>query len=199
MSFIYNLCMTKRSNLISNYFKPSIYIRSFKSIDIGQLKLQGIKLFICDLDNTLVPHYVKFPTRDVSTFVRKIKDAGIEFILTSSSDKNRTSIFGDKLNVEWHAGLRKPFTRVLNKIIKRHGVKNNEVIYMGDQMLVDIFLANRLKIDSILVNPIVSTNEKFNPFQEFMEKQIYKRLERKNILVKGSYTNTSTDISYDIL
>ena len=60
--------MAKKIRL-SNYFKPSIYVRSFKDVNISQLKLQGIKLFISDLDNTLVPHYSRLPNKDVLKFI----------------------------------------------------------------------------------------------------------------------------------
>lgn len=94
------MALTKRKGLLSNYFKPSIYVRSFRDVNISQLKRQGIKLFISDLDNTLVPHYTKLPNKEVLAFIKKVKDAGLDFAIMSNNIKNRVSLFAEKAGVE---------------------------------------------------------------------------------------------------
>lgn len=69
---------------------------------------------------------------------------------------------------------------------------------MGDQVIMDILVANRLKCESILVQPLVGTDYKMNSFNIFLETKIYKNLERKNILKQGEF-QTSNDIDTNSL
>ena len=79
------------------------------------------------------------------------------------------------------------------------GASPSETIIMGDQVIMDILVANRLKCESILVQPIVSTDYKMTEFKKFLENSIYLRLERKNILVRGRYSHGNIAIKFDIL
>lgn len=58
---------------------------------------------------------------------------------------------------------------------------------MGDQIVMDILVANRLKCESILVQPLVSSDYKMNRFNLFLENRIYKSLERNNILKHSEF------------
>ena len=191
--------MAKKIRL-SNYFKPSIYVRSFKDVNISQLKLQGIKLFISDLDNTLVPHYSRLPNKDVLKFISKIQELNMEFALMSNNVVNRVKPFVKKANIKyWRASANKPFKKVAKSLMDEVGASPSETIIMGDQVIMDILVANRLKCESILVQPIVSTDYKMTEFKKFLENSIYLRLERKNILVRGRYSHGNIAIKFDIL
>ncbi|NQZ65589.1 MAG: YqeG family HAD IIIA-type phosphatase [Mycoplasmatales bacterium] len=190
----------RRKGLISNFFRPSIYVRSFKDVNINQLKRHGIKLFICDLDNTLVPHYTKLPNRDVMNFLEKIKSAGIELVLMSNNVNSRVSLFAKRAGVkEYKANAKKPFKRVAKSIIEKRDLDRSKIIFMGDQIIMDILVANRLKCESILVQPLVSTTYKMSSFNLFLEKRIYKNLEKKNILKRGDFNNGNLGETFELL
>ena len=190
----------RRKGLISNFFKPSIYVRSFNDVNINQLKRQGIKLFICDLDNTLAPHYTRLPNKDVLKFINKFKNSGIEFILMSNNVKSRVGLFAEKAGIkEWYSNARKPFKTVAKKILDEKKIDPSKVIFMGDQIVMDILVANRLKAESILVQPLVSTDYKMSSFNLFLENRIYKNLEKKNILKRGDFSAGSLGDSFDLL
>ena len=173
---------------ISNFFKPSLYVRSFKDVNISQLKRQGIKLFISDLDNTLVPHYTRFPNKDVLNFIKKVQDAGIEFVIMSNNVKHRVEVFSNKIGIkEWYSNARKPFKFVVKKILQKRNIKPSEVIIMGDQIIMDILVANRLKTESILVQPLISSAYEMSKFNLFLEKWLYKNLEKNNILKQSDF------------
>lgn len=177
-----------KKGLFSNYFKPSLYVRSFMDINVSQLKRQGIELFISDLDNTLVPHFKRLPNKDVLNFIEKITNANIKFVILSNNAKTRVKTFATKAGVrEWYSNARKPFKFVVKKIIKKHKIHPSKVIIMGDQIVMDILVANRLKCESILVQPLVSSDYKMNRFNLFLENRIYKSLERNNILKHGEF------------
>ena len=185
--------MKQRSiiGVISIFFKPSIYLRSFKEVNVSRLKRQGIKLFISDLDNTLVPHYTRFPNKEVLNFIKKVKDAGIEFVIMSNNVKRRVETFAKKAGVkEWYSNARKPFKFVAKKIIQKQNLKPSEVIIMGDQIIMDILVANRLQTESILVHPLISSAYEMNRINLFIEKWLYKKFERNNILKQKDFAKS---------
>lgn len=92
--------MAQTKGIVSNYFKPSLYVRSFLDVNVSQLKRQGIKLLISDLDNTLVAHYTRLPKKDVIDFIQKVRDAGIEFVIMSNNVKSRVATFAKKAGVD---------------------------------------------------------------------------------------------------
>lgn len=181
--------MVKRKGLIKNYFKPSMYVRTFKDINVTQLKRQGIKVFICDLDNTLVPHFTRLPNKDVLSFFAKLKAVKIKIVIMSNNTTARTKKFAEKAGVtEYYGNARKPFKFIAKKITAKHKrVKPSEFLIMGDQIIMDILVANRMKWESILVQPLVNTDYEMNLFNLFLEKRIYKNLEKKNILKKDVF------------
>lgn len=181
--------MERKKDLFFNYFKPSLYLRSFRDVNVSQLKRQGIKLFICDLDNTLVPHFTRLPNKNVLDFFAKLKKADIEIAITSNNITSRVKVFAERAGIkEWHANVKKPFKGTIKKLLKRKNVNPASVVIMGDQIIMDILVANRLKCESILVQPLVSTNYEMSRFNLFLESKIYKNLERNNILKKDVFT-----------
>ncbi|WKX02348.1 YqeG family HAD IIIA-type phosphatase [Candidatus Mycoplasma mahonii] len=192
--------MKRKRGLLSNYFKPSIYVRSFKDVNISQLKRQGIKLFISDLDNTLVPHFTKLPNKDVIDFVNRLKSAEIEVVIMSNNTTKRTGLFAAKAGVkEFYGNAKKPFRKSAKEIMKKRDLKPSEVIMMGDQIIMDTLVSNLMNWESILVQPLVSTDYKMSSFNVFLENFIYKKLERQNILKSGKFTSMTTNNSFELL
>ncbi len=189
-----------KRGLVANYFKPSMYVRSFKDVKIFSLKEQGIKLFLCDLDNTLVPHYTRLPNKEVLRFIKTIESYGIKFVIVSNNIKKRVQIFCEKANVKhWKGNAKKPLKSSIADIMKMYDAKPRETIFMGDMIITDILIANRMKMESILVQPLVSTDYKMSSVHKFLENTIYKRLEKNNILKRGKYSLGHLKTSFELL
>jgi hypothetical protein len=139
-----------------NFVKPSAYIDSVKDINTFALKEQGKKLIICDLDNTLVPHFTKYPTKLAFDFVERAHEAGLNFIIFSNNTSKRVSFFAEKLGVEnYVSGAKKPFPKKLKKIMEEMNVSPKETVLVGDMIITDMLVANLMDADSILVRPII--------------------------------------------
>ena len=203
LSFVYlnyNLYMNNRQGLITNYLKPSLYIRSYKELNVASLKRHGIKLLICDLDNTLVPHFTKLPNMEVIEFIHSVEKQGIEFVIMSNNTRKRVKTFAEKAGVkEWYGNARKPFKKIAKSIIENKNLNPKDVVIMGDQIIMDILVANRLKCESILVQPLVSSDVEMNKFNVFLENRIYNNLERKNILKQGRFTTWKNNKDINLL
>ena len=56
-----------------NLIIPNQYVKSYKDVDLLQLKKNNIKLFILDIDNTLVKSNSNKISEDAIRFVKQIK------------------------------------------------------------------------------------------------------------------------------
>ncbi|XQP55426.1 MAG: YqeG family HAD IIIA-type phosphatase [Mycoplasmoidaceae bacterium] len=168
-----------------NYFRPSIFFKSFTDFDPFLLKINKIKLFICDLDNTLAPHFTFRPTKAAVKFVDDVKKMGIKFYIVSNNRKSRVDRFCEYINPDGYISFAmKPRISKIKKLMKKLKVSPEETLMMGDQFVIDIFAANRIGCKSILVLPLVEQEKnKSSKFVNFLDKLIYSRLERNNLLI----------------
>ena len=65
--------------------------------------------------------------------------------------------------------------------------KSTEIAAVGDQLLTDIYGANKLDITSILVNPLTPHDYTITFINRIFEKMIYSRLEKKDLFLRGKY------------
>ncbi len=184
-----------------NYLKPSAYVPSVHEIDLDSLKDQGIKLIICDLDNTLVPHFTKFPTLQVRKFVDEVKARGFEFVLVSNNTSKRVSFFAEKLGLERYiANAKKPFPMAIKRTLEEAGVKPQEAVFIGDMIITDTLAANFVHTESILVQPLMDPEKTVDRLLSFMEKFVFKRLAKNNLIVKSEGNKRSIySEDYEIL
>ncbi len=167
-------------------FIPDIYQKNIYDIDYQALKKKGIKCLLFDLDNTLVPVKSVVPSKKVQElFISLSKN--FKVIILSNSGKKRLISFKNALNVDVAYSSRKPNKKKYLKIMQMYNFKEFECAGIGDQLLTDILGANRVGITSILVNPIGDYELIWTKINRFFEHFVYKKLKKKNILVKGEY------------
>ncbi len=167
-------------------FIPDIYQKNIYDIDYRKLKKQGIKCLIFDLDNTLVPVKTDMPTKKVKELFAFL-EKDFKIIIVSNSNRKRLIPFKEGLNVDVAASSHKPFKKKYLKIMELYKYKCHEMAAIGDQLLTDILGANRVGITSILINPIGEYEKFGTKINRFMEKFIYRKLKKKNILIKGEF------------
>ena len=168
-------------------FVPDIYQKSIFGINYEALKNSGIKCLLFDLDNTICPVNINEPDKKCKDLFEDLKDMDFKIIIVSNNSKGRVTPFKNILNVDAAHSSRKPFKTKYQKILKLYDFKDNEVAAIGDQLVTDIFGANRMGFTSILINPI-SKNEGFaTKINRRIEKIIIKNLKRKGLFTIGEY------------
>lgn len=177
--------MKKEVNVVEKFI-PDIYQKSVYDINYKKLKKRKIKCLCFDLDNTLVPYTESVPTNDVKELFH-ILGADFKVIILSNSGKKRLTPFKEILNVDVAFSSRKPLKRKYIKIMNTYGYKPEEIACIGDQIMTDIFGANRNGCVSILVNPMGTKEPGTTKFNRMWERIILKRLDKKGILTKGKY------------
>lgn len=168
-------------------FVPDIYAKSIFLINYKKLRKSGIKCLLFDLNNTIAPNSVKTPSKKTIDLFEELKDYGFKIILMSNTPKYRVEPFKNKLNVDAAAFCLKPKKEKYLKIMKIYNFKPEEICAIGDQLLTDVYGANRLDITSLLVNPI-SPKDNFTTFiNRYVERYIMKKLHKKDLFTKGEY------------
>src|SRR5574344_1053805 len=158
--------------MLSN-FVPDIYQKSIYDINYNKLKKIGVRCLIFDLDNTLVPITVKEPTK-------KLKDLKFKIIIVSNSPKKRVTPFKDGLGIDSACFSFKPLKKKYKRILRIYSYKDSEIACIGDQLLTDIWGANRMDFISILVNPIGTTDFALTKVTRFVETSIYNKLKKED-------------------
>ena len=105
----------------------------------------------------------------------------------SNSGKKRLTPFKEGLNVDVSASSHKPSKKKYLKIMTIYKFKYHEIAAIGDQLLTDIYGANRVGITSILINPIGEYEKWCTKINRFLEGFIYRKLRKKGLLEKGEY------------
>lgn len=135
-------------------FYPKGYFNKVSEISFEYLKENHIKGLILDVDNTLIDYY-KNISEDTIKWVDGLKSKGIKMsILSNSNKKEKVREVAQKLGLEYRYFGMKPFKMGFKKAKQALGLENIEIAVVGDQIFTDVIGANRMKMHSILVEPI---------------------------------------------
>ena len=161
----FHTCILAHFNMLSSLL-PDEEINSVYEIDFAKLKAQGKRGIIFDLDNTLGEWgFTKLDERVWQLLDMLKKEGFVLGFLSNDSPKSndfRLSTFrllGCFGPMVFHA--RKPLSAGYEKLLAQMNVKVKEAVMVGDQLFTDIFGAKRLKIYSILVEPVDRSKESF--------------------------------------
>ena len=166
---------------------PDVYAQSIFTIDYEKLKKNGIKCLLIDLDNTIAPVNINEPDKSVKDLINELNSMEFKLFIISNSSKNRVRPFKEQLNIDSAHSAKKPFSKKYKKIMRVYRFKDTEMAAIGDQLFTDILGANKAGITSILVNPMSNVDYVWTKFNRFLEKFIYKKFEKREILIKGKY------------
>lgn len=168
-------------------FVPDKYFKSIYDINYETLKKTGIKCLIFDVANTLMPESATKPNKKVKDLFEDLKDMGFKLILMSNSVKKNVEAFKEELCVDSAYLSFKPFKFKYKKIIKLFNFKPSEIACIGDQILYDIYGANKMDFTSILVNPISIDEYAVSKLNRKFENLITTKITKKDLFKKGKY------------
>jgi len=160
-------------------FLPNEHVKSIFDIKPTVLKQKGIKGIITDLDNTLVAWDVKDATSEVINWFQQIKEANIKITIISNNNMERVKVFSEPLGTPFVYSARKPLTKAFNKVAREMGLKKEEIVVIGDQLLTDILGGNFAGFHTILVVPIVQTDGKITRINRKIERGILNYMRSK--------------------
>lgn len=168
-------------------FVPDIYTKSIYTIDYKGLKKKKIKCLIFDLNNTLAPLTLKVPNKKLIDLFEDLKEMKFKIYIVSNSTRKRVEPFKNILCVDSSYLSMKPMLRKFKKIFDINEYKDNEIAVIGDEIMTDIWAANRMNFVSILVNPIGTKEYVSTKIGRYFENFIIEKLTNKKLFRKGKY------------
>ncbi len=158
---------------------PDEYVKSIHDIDYDQLFLDGFRGIMFDIDNTLAAYDIEHPSKEVIHLFEKLKNLGFRICLVSNNSSKRVYKYNENLKVHAYPRAKKPLTRNLIRAMRKMGVKNNQTVFVGDQLFTDVWAGNSLKFRTILVQPIQEKEQLITRVKRGMESLIIKRYMKK--------------------
>lgn len=168
-------------------FKPTMYAKDIYHVDFNKVYNMGYRILLIDLDNTLVPHDVSDPTKESIELVDNLKSIGFEVVILSNNTQKRVATFANPLDVEYIYSTRKPMKYKYNRLINKMNYDRDKIVCIGDQIMTDVYGANRLGLANMLVEPLAPKDILWTKFNRFLERRVFKKLEKQGRLIKGEY------------
>ena len=183
-----------------NKFIPDIYEESVFDVDYIKLYESGIRLILTDLDNTLVSYKDGNVNDKLCKWISDRKNEGFEImIISNNSSLERVKDFGEKLNIKYVSKAMKPLKGGFKKVLKKATRKycSCEIVAIGDQLMTDVFAANRMNYTSILVKAIDRKTEKWTTkFNRSLEMHVLKRIMKKHPNLYEQYLKVYKEENY---
>jgi len=163
-------------------FVPRMLAASIYEIDFDELRAQGIRGIIADLDNTLVGADVADADDRLKELLAALKEKGFQIVIVSNNSRKRVESFVSPLGLPFLFRARKPFKRAFLEAMELMGLRPEETAVIGDQMLTDMFGGNRLGLYTILVQPVSAAADGYwTRFNRKMERRMKARLQKRGI------------------
>lgn len=163
-------------------FLPNEYVKDIFFITPEKLQEQGIKGVITDLDNTLVAWDAPNATEEIVAWFKMMQEAGIAVTVVSNNNDERVRIFADPLQIPFIALAKKPMRTAFRRAAKLMGLKREEVVVIGDQLLTDILGGNRSGFYTVLVAPVATSDAAITTFNRSIERKIMGRLKKRGLI-----------------
>ena len=155
------------------FLKPDYNLKNIYEIDFNELKENGIKCIMFDLDSTvMMSKSANFLPETLEWFNSFIND--FEVAIISNNPNQEYIANASKLapcKVIGHA--KKPNPNVARAYLESVGIKPEEAVMVGDRPLTDILVGKRLGCKTILVGSI-------NPHENWPTRLV-RALERSTI------------------
>lgn len=162
-----------------NQFKPTWMIKSIYNLTPDELRSNGIKSILTDLDNTLIAWDNPKGSPALHEWIKTMKNSHIPVIVVSNNNFKRVQVAVHSLSLPFISRALKPLKFGLKKAIQKYHLQPDEVVMVGDQMLTDVLVANRMGIRSILVKPLQETDAWNTRINRVVERKIQAQLMKK--------------------
>lgn len=161
----------KRMKTLPQLLQPDLNVTSFRQLDPHALADQGIRLLICDIDNTLVAYDDPDANRDVEAFLHTAKSAGLHTVLMSNNFPWRVERFARDLGLEKvYAFSMKPMPFSYRKACRDFGLEPQQAAILGDQLFTDTLGGNLAGVTTILSHPLVEKERADTKLLRFFER-----------------------------
>ena len=159
---------------------PEYRFERFDDVTADFLLSIGVRGVLLDIDNTLEPYEHALPGEHVIKWLDSLDAVGIKTAIVSNNGRERVETFNQSIGMPAYPKAGKPFKKNLLKAMADIGTAKENTIFIGDQILTDVWAAHNTGIRAILVPPINDRKDPLTKFKRVLEKPILKRYEKGN-------------------
>ena len=158
-------------------FYPDRLIDSVYHLDFADLRAQGYRAVIFDIDNTLVPHGAPATKAAVQLF-EQLRRLGFTTCLMSNNKEPRVKSFAEQVDSPYLYKSGKPLKKGYLKAMEITGTTAGDTLFVGDQLFTDVWGAKRCGIFCILSKPIDPREEIQIVLKRKLEKPVLREYEK---------------------
>jgi len=141
------------------FLQADFILNSVLNIDLEEMKRRGVKGFIFDLDNTLMAPNTGFFTEDIKAWLDELmKDFKVAIVSNNPIPAYEKKV-REIVNLPIYFKAGKPRRKFVIEALKELGISPKEAAMVGDRPLTDIWVGQRLKMLTILVDPLRKLQE----------------------------------------
>ncbi len=163
-------------------FRPLMYQKDIFNINYEKLKKMEIEMLIFDLDNTILKYGDDLPNERTIDLFKSLRK-NFKIVIASNNIQKKVSKIAKCLKCDYLYSMMKPTKKIKKFLDKKYHIEFSKVAIIGDQIVTDIFVGNRLGLYPVLVDPICDKDLKITAFNRWLEKRIMNRMKFK----KGEY------------
>lgn len=131
---------------------PTQCIHTLSELNLDELLLQGKRLILLDLDHTLVQWHSDDVPAKIDAWLKTALKKGFQICVISNTHRPaRLMRITGKLGIHAIRGRAKPSRVMFQLALERFDCRPDEAIMVGDQLVTDVYGANRSGIDAIWV------------------------------------------------
>ncbi|WP_018922763.1 YqeG family HAD IIIA-type phosphatase [Salsuginibacillus kocurii] len=138
--------------------KPDFELHHFSDITSDWLKQHNISTIFSDLDSTLAVHDQP-GEQEVNEWIQSLSHHGAQLVVVSNNSDERVDKFCDPFGIPGFGDCKKPSPSIIKQHMKEMKVEPESSLFLGDQLLTDVWCGKRLKMKTALVKPIGREHE----------------------------------------
>lgn len=161
-------------------FIPQLQVDTIYQINLHELKENGIKGIITDLDNTLVGAREPNTNPQLIEWLKLVHSLGFKIVIVSNNSKLRVAAFSDPIQIPYIPRAQKPLNKSFHKALQLMNLRADQSVVIGDQLLTDVLGGNRLGLYTILVTPFSLADESFfTKINRRIERYICRKMKKR--------------------
>lgn len=126
----------------------------FEDVTPEILQAAGVKLLLCDLDNTLRLHSEKEPADELVEWIAELKRAGIMIVIISNNGRKKMMRkFCEPIDVPCVWWAKKPISSKLTEAMEKYKFRPEETVMLGDRLMTDALAARFAGVRAWKVEP----------------------------------------------
>lgn len=139
--------------------KPDFNLKNIYEIDLDNLKSQGIKAILFDLDSTIMVSKSGEYLEKTDKWLKEVDKDFFIAVITNNKKCEYLEKVRSVSNFQIIGNAKKPSTKAIRHLLEKTCIKPSEVVIVGDRPLTDILAGKLLGAKTILVGSINAENE----------------------------------------